>query len=134
MPVADVFALTVAPISTPLQTPTWADFTAGHKNAAAPVAITARANRSYKVTISSQASTFSYTGTRPNPNKPSSDLQWGLSAGGTFTSLGGGGTVLSGASATIGVTQHVHYRTLWNIAQAPAGSYALDVSFTISAP
>ena len=114
--------------------PTWADFAAGYKDAGAPVAVTARANRSYTVTISSPASTFSYTGTRPNPNKPSSDLQWALSAGGGFASLGTGGTVLSGGSATNGVTQNVHYRTLWNIAQAPAGSYALDVSFTISAP
>ena len=134
MPVNDVFALTITPISTPLLTPTWADFTAGFKSAGTPVAVTARANRSYKVTISSSASTFTYTGSRPNPNKPRSDLQWALSAGGSFTSLGTGGTVLSGGSATNGITQNVYYRTLWNIAQAPAGNYAINVSFTISAP
>lgn len=134
MPVADVFALTVAPISTPLLVPSWPDFTAGHKDAGAPVAITARANRSYTVTISAAAPTFSYTGSRPNPNKPRSDLQWALSAGGSFTSVGLGGTVLSGGSATNGASQNVYYRTLWSISQSPAGNYALDVSFTISAP
>ena len=134
MPVTSVFALDISPISTPLPVPTWADFTAGYKDVATPVGLTARANRSYKVTISAGASTFNYTGSRPNPNKPRSDLQWALTSGGTYTGISTGGTVMSGAAATNGSSQNVYYRTLWNIAQAPPGAYSLAVSFTISAP
>lgn len=134
MPVTDVFTLSISPISTPLGTPTWADFTTGYLDVATPVGLTARANRSYKVTISAAAATFSYTGSQPNPNKPRSDLQWALTAGGSYTGIGTGATVLSGGSATNGASQDVFYRTLWNIAQAPPGDYSLNVSFTISAP
>jgi hypothetical protein len=136
MPVADVFSLTISPLSTPLGTPTWADFTTGYLNVATPVSLTARANRSYMVTISAATPTFSFTpaGAQPNPNKPRSDLQWAHSSGGAYTSIGTGGTVLSGGAATNGASQDVYYRTLWNIAQAPPGNYSLNVSFTISAP
>ncbi len=134
MPVGDVFALAISPISTPLPVPTWADFSAGFTNVPTPVALTARANRSYKVTISAAAPTFTYTGTLPNPGKPRTDLQWALTSGGAYTGISTGATVMSGATAHNGAAQLVYYRTLWNIAQAPPGAYSLAVSFTISAP
>jgi hypothetical protein len=134
MPVMDVFALQISPISTSLPVPTWVDFAAGYQDVSTPVGITARANRSYTVTISAAAPTFSYLGSQPDPNKPRTDLQWALTAGGPYTGINTGGTVLSGSSATNGASQDVYYRTLWNISQAPPGAYALAVSFTISAP
>ncbi|HSA54599.1 MAG TPA: hypothetical protein VLE53_02795 [Gemmatimonadaceae bacterium] len=130
--VNDLLSLTLSSVTTNLGTPTAADFAAGFLDAAGPTA-TVSANRAWHVDVVGNAAVFTYTGAGTNPNKPASDLQWGTSAGAYPNDMSSSTQLFSGA-ATNGSSQDVFFRTLWNFAASPAGTYDLVINFTLAAP
>jgi hypothetical protein len=131
----DVLRLTLSATSTNLGTPVESDYTAGFRAATGP-SVTVKANRSYHVAIKANTATFGYTpvGGLSNPNKPAGDLQWGLTAAGTFTALATSDITAINGTATAGSVQSMFYRTSLAYATDKPGTYTLTVLFTLSAP
>ena len=85
--------------------------------------------------VDAAASTFGYSGSFTNPNKPASDLTWATASGGPFSSNAGtAATLLSGSIGTSGTSQTIFFRTTLSYAVDPPGSYTLTVRYTLSAP
>ena len=134
----DVLRLTVSTTSSNLGTPVESDYTAGFLAANGP-SVTVKANRAFHVALKAGGATFGYTpvGGLTNPNKPASDLKWGLTAGGSFTGLTTSDvTAFSGSASptTAGTVQAMFYRTSLAYGTDKPGSYSLSVIFTLSAP
>ncbi len=129
--VNNVLKLTVAGAAN-LGTPTEADYDAGYLDSTGPTA-TVKANTPWSVNVVGAASTFTYTGTG-TVSKPASDLQWGTVSGTYGLNMGAVGTLFSGTTGTSGTSQIIYFRTLWDWASDPAGSYSLQIDFTLSAP
>lgn len=131
--VNDVLKLTLSGTTTALGTPSEADYDAGYKDVAGPTA-SVKANRPWHVDIAGAGATFSYVGSLANPNKPSSDLQWGTSAGTYANNMGASAVLLSGANGTGNASQAIFFRTMWAWASDVPGSYSLVINFTLAAP
>jgi hypothetical protein len=129
--------LTVAPVVTPLTTPTPAHYDAGFAATNGPT-LTMRANSAWSLAISSATATWTATNTNPEAartNKPASDQRWSTSAMGVFTALGTTpSTVATGAGATAGANVSLFYRTLYSWGLDTPGAYSLQVVFTLTAP
>ena len=131
--VNDVLKLTLSSTTTSLGTPTEADYDAGFKDVAGPTA-SVKSNRPWHVDIAGAGATFSYVGSLANPNKPSSDLQWGMSAGTYANNMGSSAVLLSGTNGTGNASQAIFFRTMWAWASDVPGSYSLVINFTLAAP
>ena len=145
-----LLVIQVSPTSTALGTPLPADFNVGHKDVDGPT-VTVKANTGYSVSVVGATGTFGYSGSYPNPSKPSGDLTWGLAVSGSCPAASYGNTMGSstanllhsgsGAPGMLGAntlqpapSQKICYRMLWNPATSPTGNYTLTVNFTLSAP
>ena len=131
--VSDVLKLTLSGTTTGLGTPTEADYDAGYKDVAGPTA-SVKSNRPWHVDVAGSGATFSYAGSLTNPNKPSSDLHWGTSAGTYANTMGSSAVLLSGTTGTGSASQPIFFRTLWTWASDVPGSYSLVINFTLAAP
>jgi hypothetical protein len=132
--VVDLLRLTLDLTSTNLGSPVEANFDAGFILSTGPVA-TAKANRPWTVSVQSLTANFAYTGSLTDPNKPASDLHWDTSSGGSYTNaMSTSAATLKTGTGTSGTSQGIFYKTLLSYANDVAGSYALGVKFTLSAP
>lgn len=129
----DILRLTLSATTANLGNPTEADYDAGFLDAAGPTA-TVKSNRPWHVDVVGAAGTFSYTGSLANPNKPSSSLLWGTTAGTYGNNMGSTAALMSGANGTGNAAQAIFFRTLWSYVTDVAGSYSLVVNFTLAAP
>jgi hypothetical protein len=129
--------LTVAPVTTPLTTPTPGHYDAGFAATDGPT-LTVRANSGWSLAISSATATWTATNTNPEAartNKPAGDQRWSTSAMGVFTALSTTPTtVATGAGATAGANVSLFYRTLYSWGLDTPGAYSMQVVFTLSAP
>ena len=80
MPVTNILRLSLASPGIPLGAPTDADYQAGFRDTG-PVDVIVKGNHPFSVQLGGMASSFTYAGSFPDPNKPASDLRWALSAG-----------------------------------------------------
>ena len=131
--VNDVLRLTLSSTTANLGTPTEADYDAGYLDAAGPTA-SVKANRPWHVDVVGAAGVFSYVGSLTNPNKPSSSLLWGTTAGTYGNNMGASAALMSGANGTGNASQAIFFRTQWAYASDVPGTYSLVVNFTLAAP
>jgi hypothetical protein len=136
MPVTDVLRLSLSAPNIALGSPDDVDYQAGYRDVAGTaVNVTVRANRSFVVQLGGVTGSFSYAGSLTDPVKPASDLRWATSAAGlasTTNHMGTSATLLASPAAFL--TQPLFLRTLWSFATDVPGTYALTISFTLSAP
>lgn len=129
--------LTLSSPSTAVASPSLTEYDAGYVTASGPSAMV-KANASWTLQISASAATFTATNTDPTEpartNKPSTDLQWGLSAGGPFTGVGTTVATLNTGTPSAGTATPVYFRILLSYAQDTPGSYALPLLFTLVSP
>ncbi len=132
--VSDVLEMTLSSTATNLGAPTAADFTTGYKEAAGPTA-TVKANRPWHIdVVANNPAKFTYAGSLTDPNKPASDLEWGLVAGTYPNTMATSAVLKSGATGTTGTSQQIFFKTLWSWANDVPGSYSLVLDFTLAAP
>ncbi len=130
--VITVARLTLSANNTDLGTPTEADYIAGHKDAAGPVA-TVEANTAWHVAVVGNTGTFSCGGTGCWATKPASDLLWGTVAGTYGNTTATSATLFSG-SGTASSTQQSFYETKWSFVNDTPGTYTMVVNYTLSEP
>jgi hypothetical protein len=132
-----VIRLQVSAASTPLTAPTPADFDAGFNSTTGPT-FTVSANASWTLTLRSSTALWSAANTSPGAparvNKPSGDLLWSTSPGGSFSALGTGDVTLVSGPATANTTTTLYFHTLYNWTLDTPGSYGLTVVLTLTAP
>jgi hypothetical protein len=100
--------------------------------------LTVKSNAPFRVEVQATQSTWTYIGAATNPNKPSSDLSWSSSIGGTYAPANVSTQFLplgSGSSTpTAGIEGTIYFRSFWNWTTSPPGNYKLPISFTLVAP
>lgn len=123
--------LTVA-AGTTSATMTEANYVAGRSGSMA-MTLSVRGNRSWVVTASGPA-TWTGTGPVARSNKPVSDLRWSLTPTGNGTPLAvAPATVFSGAAGEL-VSTTIYWYTQLSWTGDPPGSYAIEVTLTLTAP
>jgi hypothetical protein len=134
MPVTNILRLSLASPGIPLGAPTDADYQAGFRDTG-PVDVVVKGNYPFTVQLGGMASSFTYAGSFPNPNKPATDLRWALSAGALASTTNHMGTTATLITSNgIGATLPLYLRTLWNFPTDVPGTYSLLISFTLSPP
>jgi len=121
-----VARLSISATSTPLTTPSAADFGNAAGVASIGPTLTVKANAGYTLTASAGSGTWTGGGN----NKPATDLKMKVN-GGTLTVLG---QVGQSTTATAGTTYAIAYNTIYNWTTDAPGSYSLVVKYTLSAP
>ena len=130
--------LTVSNASTALTKPAPGDFDVGYKQDTGPV-VTVQSNSPWTLTFKAGAATWTAANTDPGAaarlNKPSTDLQWAPSAGGSYAGLSSVTAVTLGTgSATNSTVYTIFYRTLYSWTADTPGNYSLPVVFTLTSP
>lgn len=110
-----------------------AAFTAGF-GAAVLVPLTLRANTGWSLTLAATSPQFTGTGPAARADKPATDLQWSVAAGGPFASLSTTGVGIATGTATAGQTVTLHLRSLYSWTLDTPGAYSLPLQLTITAP
>jgi hypothetical protein len=110
-----------------------AAFTAGFSTPVL-VSLNVRANSGWNITLAATSGTFTGTGPLARTNKPASDLQWGLAAGGPFTAMSTTATTLATGTATAGQVVTLHLRSAYAWTLDTPGAYSLPLQLTITAP
>lgn len=99
-----------------------------------PIPVTVRSNTAWSVAISASSPTWSAVPGTARQNKPASDLQWGLAAGGPFTGLSTTPTTLQSGNASNGFALPLHLRASFDFSVDVAGSYQLPITLIVTAP
>jgi hypothetical protein len=132
-----VVRLQVSAGSTALTAPTPADFDAGFNLTTGPT-VTVSANAPWTLQLRASTATWAATNTSPGTParaaKPASDLKWGTSPAGGFSSLGATDATLVSGSATAGAATTLYFQTLYDWALDTPGNYSLTVVLTLTAP
>jgi hypothetical protein len=135
--IGDVLSLTLSSTTTALSPPAGADYDAGFVANTGPTA-TVRANRPWRLEISTATATWSAANTQPGvnarANKPASDLLRATAAGGPFIALSTTPATVASGGATAGTATSFFFRTTYAWAVDTPGTYALVVTFTLLAP
>lgn len=96
--------------------------------------VVAAGNTGFHVTMRTTATNWTSTGTPPAP-KPNSDLTWGTSSGGPFSTISTTPvTIITSASRSNPITVNLSFRTKWNFIQNTTGTYTLPLVFTLVSP
>lgn len=136
-------ALTVSPQLVDLGTLTLADYDAGFREIATTQRITVSSPASWTLHVAANAATWVYTGSvTPPPAKPSSHLEWRVSASGPGittpqTSFLGLTTLLhrvAGGAAGTGLWLDIALRLLVDYDTTVPGTYTLSFTYTLTAP
>lgn len=129
--------LTLSAPSTAVPSPGVTEYDAGYATTGGPSAIV-KANASWTLQISAAAATFTATNTDPSEparaNKPTTDLEWGLAAGGPFTGVTTSVATLTSGTPTAGTATPVFFRILLSYALDTPGNYDLPLLFTLVSP
>ncbi len=137
LPQPMVVSLALSASSTTIPTLTAQVLSAGFAEVAGPTMVV-RANSPYRVSVQSAASTWTYSGSAANPQKPASDLQWSATASGPWVSSATSATLWPTnslvAPATSGRSLAIFYRSLWSWTANPPGNYSIPVNITLTSP
>ncbi len=132
-----VASLQVSSAATVLPTITADNFAAGFAAVTGPT-VTVRSNAAYVLTVQAAQPSWGYSGTAANPGKPASDLEWSVSATGSFTSAAVAGRLwpssATSAPPTSAQSVPLFYRVRWNWVNSPPGAYSLPVTITLTSP
>jgi hypothetical protein len=132
-----VVRLTVSPASITLTSPSATDYDNGYAASTGPV-VTVNANTPWTVSMRAGAALWTATNTVPGvparASKPSTDLQWSTSAGGTFSGFTTTNVTLASGGVTNAAATSLFYRTLYSWTADTPGNYALPVIITVVAP
>jgi len=128
-----VLQLTLSTISQTLAAPAEADFDAGHKDAAGPIA-TVRTNAAWNLQIKAAAATWTAAGVGARANKPAADLEWSNVSGSGYAGLTTSGTTVTSGTATAATNTSFFYRVLYGWTVDTPGTYSLVVVFTLTTP
>jgi hypothetical protein len=134
--IGPAFALNVAPGTTALSPPSAADFNTGYVQTTGPTA-TMRSNRSWTLSISASAATWTGVTTQTEPAwtaKPASDLQWSTAPGGPFVPMTTTPAAVSTGAATAGSGVTLFYRTNYSWLTDTPGNYSIQLVITMTAP
>lgn len=135
--IGTVMQLTLSTSSTTLTAPASADYNAGFVADNGPTA-TVKANRSWRLQISSAAATWTAVNTVPGvnawTNKPAADLTWSTAGGGPFAGLTLVGVNAAAGSASGGTVTNFFFRSVYTWTLDTPGNYSLTVVFTLLAP
>ncbi len=98
--------------------------------------ITVRANRSWTLSVMGNSATWALTsaGGTTDPGKAVGDLAWSTTGGAPYTAVTTSNATVSTGSATNSTTVPMSYQTTYDITKDVPGSYAMGLTFTISAP
>ena len=113
------------------------DLTTGYVEDAGPT-FTLKANRAWTLSVhTTNATDFTYTGTQGGV-KPISDMTWSTTSGGTYAAITGTAASVTTGTKTNGASPSLFFRTLYSADfsddRNAAGSYSMDLVFTVSAP
>ena len=128
-----ILRMTVGSSSTSFGTLTSTDYDNGFKTVAGPT-VTIKANQGWRTQISSAATLWTASGSGARANKPSTDLLWGTSAGGSFTALSATATQIGSGSGTGGTVVPLFFKSLWSYSLDTPGNYSIVVTFTLASP
>lgn len=97
---------------------------------------TVRSNRSFRVQVSADASTFSHTAPTGAATyaKPAGDVQYKIGSGSLVTLTTSPTDIGSGSATSASTLAQVAYRTSYDITKDQPGAYSLGVTFTLVAP
>lgn len=115
-----------------LGTMTTADVIAGRSSAQA-MTLSVRGNRSWVVTASGPA-TWTGVGANARTNKPSTDLRWSTTTSGSGTGISVTPATVFSGNAGDTVSRTLYWWTQLSWAGDPPGSYAIEVTLTLTAP
>jgi hypothetical protein len=101
-------------------------------------AITVKSNRTWNLSIHTEASAWTYAGTQLGV-KPISDLEWSNTADGSFNAITGlAAAIVSNQDRTSSGTASIFFRTLYSSDfgddRNAAGDYSIPLVFTLAAP
>ncbi len=122
--------LTVSPTVSSF-TATTAMMTAGHADAL-PVALTVTGNRTWTLSVSGGA--WTGTGTYAWKSKPLSDLKYSSTLAGAQTVVTTSATQVASGTASAAVNSTLYFWVLLAWTKDAPGSYAVPVTFTLTAP
>lgn len=125
--------LTLASSSVALPQPTDVSYNAGF-GAPGSVAFEIRSNANWRVSISSSATTWSFSPASARNDKPRADLQWATNIAGPFTDVTATATSIATGGATNSTIQTLYLRSKYNWTLDLPGSYSIAVQVTLTAP
>ncbi len=124
--------LEVDPISLDFGMLTLDDYERGFKNYPDPQIVQVRSNRKWSLTIVADMAYWDYAGDESNPNKPCSDLEWGLPLSPMTGLTTTPATVAQGGPGKY--SYQVFFRVLVGWDDTPAGAYKLSFTYTLTTP
>jgi hypothetical protein len=125
--------LTVTPTLQPLGVPTADDYNNGFSIHAA-AAIEVKANEPWEVSVRSNNGQWTESGAGARPNKPRTDLEWGPSASGPWTTMTNALGVFDTGGPTDGEFATLYFRILWSWTLDTPGTYTINVLINLTAP
>jgi hypothetical protein len=132
-----VVRLQVNVASTPLTTPTPADFDAGFNSTTGPT-LTVSANAPWTLQVRASNATWTATNTSPGAPartaKPAGDLKWSTNPTGVFSALSSTDAALVTGLATGSSATTLYFQTLYDWTLDTPGNYSLTVVLTLTAP
>lgn len=137
MTIGRVILLQMSTASTPLTTPTAADFDAGFNSTTGPV-LTVGANMPWRLRMRAATAVWGATDTSPGApartNKPVGDLLWSRFVGGPFVAMTTTNVTLASANATASNVTSLFFRTNYAWLLDTPGIYTLGIIFTLTSP
>lgn len=109
------------------------DFDAGFGQTVGPV-LTVRANTPWSVSIRVTQPIWTSSVAPARADKPDTDLQWGVLAGGPFTDFTTVATTLASGAATGGTIVPLYLRVKYSWILDTPGTYSIPAQLTITAP
>lgn len=116
-----------------LDAPSPSAFDAGFGETVGPT-LTIKANTNWALTARVTQALWTASGPSARADKPGSDLQWGLFAGGTFTDFSTTDATVQVGTATAGIDVPLHFRVKYAWLLDTPGAYSIPVQLTITAP
>ena len=98
-----------------------------------PIAVTVNSNKPWSLSLNATAATWSRISGLARLDKPSTDLQWGLSAGGAFFGVTTAPVTITNGAATSAAIP-LHLRVRYDFGLDVAGGYSLPLTLVITAP
>jgi hypothetical protein len=134
--------LSVTPQLVDLGTLTLAHYDAGFMELVPAQRLTVSSPAAWSLHVAANAATWTYTGTEPSPGKPSSHLEWRVSAFGsgvtdphtTYIGLTTTQHRVAGGTAGTGLWVDIALRLVVDYATTVPGTYTLGYTFTLTAP
>jgi hypothetical protein len=131
--ISSVARVTMASSAVAMPAPTDSAYNSGFGSPGS-VSFEVRANAGWTLVISSASTLWGFSPPSARSDKPRSDLQWSLSAGGSYLDVTGTQTTFASGTATNSSVQTLYLRSKYSWLLDRPGSYTIPVSITLTAP